>query len=159
MKAAGIILIILCLAAFIGMGVLYFQANLTVAAVECYATDALNQEETFNRLKEEAAAGTFTGTLFGSLEAAEAKDCQFYTYVLRAENRAFLKAEVLEIQITPMSGDLLQMGAEGPVDLASGKVTELSATILTGKDARNVREATVSWYFWGIPFSTKVTCK
>ena len=34
---------------------------------------------------------------------------------------------------------------------------DLSATILTDRAMHSVREATVSCYFWGIPFTTKLT--
>ena len=157
MKAAAIILIVLVLAAVGAMGYLYLKAELTVRFDSCIATDAMSQTEYFSLLKEQADSSSFVGTRFtgGSLEAADAY--QFLTYTVRVSNRAFLKADLIEIRITPMEGDVLQLGDTEPHSLDSGRDADLSATILTARGMHSVREATVTYYFWGIPFSTKLT--
>ena len=52
---------------------------------------------------------------------------------------------------------MLQLGEETEHDLLSGQEADLSAMILTDRSMHSVREATVSYYFWGIPFTTKLT--
>ena len=64
MKAAAIIVLILCLVAAVGVGYLYFTARLTVSVRECVATDAMTQTELFDRLKKQMETGTLIGTPF-----------------------------------------------------------------------------------------------
>ena len=159
MKAAAIILIVLCLAAVGVVGWMYMTTNLEVVSVGCVAVDAVDQQETFDRLKQEALLETLAGTVFQSPKEATAENSLFYTYTFRISNHTFLKAEVIEISITSMSGDYLQIGEDGFRDLPAGKSGEMTTTILSAKGGHQVREARVTWYFWGIPFSAKVTCK
>ena len=100
---------------------------------------------------------TFVGTRFSSESIGTADQYQFLTYTVNLDNHAFLNAEVVEIRITPMQGDVLQLGEETEHNLASGENMDLSALILTARNMHSVREATVSWYFWGIPFTTRLT--
>ena len=157
MKIAAVILIILVLAAVCAVGYLYLNANLDVRFVSCIASDGVSQVETFNMLKKKVENSSFVGTRFSSDEIGTADQYQFLTYTVNLDNHSFLNAEVVEIRITPMQGDVLQLGEETEHDLASGKSMDLSALILTSRNMHSVREATVSWYFWGIPFSTRLT--
>ncbi|MBQ6398709.1 MAG: hypothetical protein IJI21_01165 [Clostridia bacterium] len=159
MRVTAILLILLCLAALVGTGFLYMNSRLVIESAGCIATDAVNEPETFERLRKEAMTETLVGTLFASPAEATPENSLFYSYTLKIENRTFLKAEIIEISITPMSGDYLQTGETQAYDLAPGRSMNLSATILSAKGGHNVREATVTWYFWGIPFKTRVTCK
>ena len=157
MKPFAIILIILVLAAIVGVGYLYLSANIDITFEACIATDGVTQAEYFDTLKSKVASSTFVGTRFTSGELGTADQYQFLTYTVRLDNHAFLKAEVIEIRITPMQGDVLQIGEESEHSLPSGKQMDLSATILTDRSMHAVREATVSYYFWGIPFTSKLT--
>ena len=157
MKPLAIILILLVLAAFVGAGYLYLNANIDITYETCIATDGVTQADYFNTLKSKVSSGAFVGTRFTNDELGAADQYQFLTYTLRLDNHAFLKAEVIEIRITPMQGDVLQIGEEQEHSLPSGKQMDLSATILTDRSMHSVREATVSYYFWGIPFTTKLT--
>ncbi len=157
MKVFGIILIVLVLAAVCGVGYIYLTARLDVQFVSCIASDGVSQSDAFSTLKSQLANSSFIGTLFSSGELESPDQYQFLTYTVRLNNQSFLKAELIEIRITPMKGDVLQVGDETPHDLPSGAVSELSAVILTPRDMHPVREATVSYYFWGIPFTAKLT--
>ena len=157
MKPFAVILIILVLAAVCGVGYLYLNAGLDVRFVSCVATDTVTQAETFDALKSAIASDTFVGTRFSQDEPGSADQYQFLTYTVRLNNHAFLPAEVIEIRITPMQGDVLQVGDRNLHDLASGREMELSAVILTTREMHSVREATVSYYFWGVPFTAKLT--
>ena len=157
MKPLGIILIILVLAAVVGVGYLYLNANLDIRFEACIATDGMTQIDYFNTLKSKVASSAFVGTRFTGGGLGTADQYQFLTYTVHLSNHTFLKAEVIEIRITPMQGDILQIGEEDAHDLPSGQQMDLSATILTGRTMHSVREATVSYYFWGIPFTTRLT--
>ena len=157
MKPLGIILIVLVLAAVVGIGYLYLNANLDIRFEACIATDGMTQVDFFNTLKSKVASSEFVGTRYTNKDLGSADQYQFLTYTIRLDNHTFLKAEVIEIRITPMQGDILQIGEESVHDLPSGQQMDLSATILTDRTMHSVREATVSYYFWGIPFTTKLT--
>ena len=157
MKPLGIILIILVLVAVVAVGYLYLNAKLDIRFDTCIATDGMTQVDYFNTLRSKVASSTFVGTRFTNDDLDQADHYQFLTYTIKLDNHSFLKAEVIEIRITPMQGDVLQIGEETAHDLSSGQQMDLSATILTERGMHSVREATVTYYFWGIPFSTKLT--
>ena len=157
MKVAGIILIVLVVLALIGIGFLYFTSTIDVSFVECIATDAMTQYDYFTQLQKQIASETFIGTLFSKDAIGTADQYQFYTYTIRMANKTFIEAEVIEIQVTSMDGDVLQIGDTERHNLAAGKTGEFGVTILTTKSMHSVREAKVTYYLWGIPFSTKIT--
>lgn len=157
MKPFAIILIVLVLAAVVAVGYLYFTARLDIRFETCIATDGITQLDFFDTLKSKVASSAFVGTRFMNGDLGAADQYQFLTYTVRMDNHSFLKAELIEIRITPMQGDVLQIGEESEHDLPSGQHLDLSATILTARGMHSVREATVSYYFWGIPFTTKLT--
>ena len=157
MKAFAIFLIVLVLAAVIGVGWLYLNARIDIRFDSYIANDGYTQAEVFNNVKTKLKNDTFIGTRFTNEELGTADQYQFLTYTIHVNNHSFLKAEVIEIRITPMQGDVLQIGEETPHDLPSGRQADLSATILSDRNMHSVREATVTWYFWGLPFSEKLT--
>ena len=158
MKAAAIILVVLCIAAFAGVGFLYMQANMAVTATGVTAVEASAQPEVFEGLKEQAEKGTLIGTRFsGGGDIGKADDYVFYTYTVRLGNGCFLDADIVELQVTPIDGDVLQVGSASSQSLKAHATGDFKTTILTKKNTHNVREITVTWYFWGIPFRTKTT--
>ncbi len=157
MKPLAIILIILVLAAVCAVGYLYLSAGLDIRFVDCVATDTVSQLDKFNELKAKIESSSFVGTRYTTEDISAADNYQFLTYTIRLNNHAFLTAELVEIRITPMQGDVYQVGWETWHNLESGKQMDLSTTILTTRAMHAVREATVTYYFWGIPFSEKLT--
>ena len=157
MKAFAVILIVLVLAAVCAVGYLYLNAGLDVRFVSCIATDGVSQVEFFDDLRSRVENGSFTGTRLTNDLPGTADQYQFLTYTVRLDNHSFLNAEVLEIRITPMQGDVLQLETESETDLPAGRQVDISATILTDRAMHSVREATVSYYVWGIPFTEKIT--
>ena len=157
MKPLAIILVVLVLAAVVGVGWLYLNARMDIRFVSCVANDGVDQTEVFDTLKARVKNSTFVGTLFTKEEPGTADQYQFLTYTLHFNNHSFLKAEVIEIRITPMQGDVIQIGEEYVHDLPAGQQMDLTATIMTARNMHAVREATVTWYFWGLPFTEKLT--
>ena len=157
MKPLAIILVVLVLAAVVGVGWLYLNARMDIRFVSCVANDGVDQAEVFDTLKTRVKNSTFVGTLFTKEEPGTADQYQFLTYTLHFNNHSFLKAEVIEIRITPMQGDVIQIGEEYVHDLPAGQQMDLTATIMTARNMHAVREATITWYFWGLPFTEKLT--
>ena len=157
MKAAAILLIVLVLAAVGAVGYLYLKADLTVQFENCIATEAVSQTEYFQQLKKQLANGTFVGTRFSDKAPGSAEEYQFLTYTVKLTNHAFLDADVIELRVMPMKDDVLQIGDSERRTLPKGRETQVSATILASREMHSVREGTVTFYFWGIPFTTRLT--
>ncbi len=157
MKPLGIILIVLCIAAFAGVIYVYAVSSLSVSYMDCIATDPVTQLDFFNAMKAQLLDGTFVGTRFSDAEIASPDQLLYYTWTVRLNNATFLTADAAEIQIVPMSGDILQIGDPSEHTVPSGRSLELSATVLTSRSMHSIREAIVTWYFWGLPFSARVT--
>ena len=157
MKAFAIFLIILCLAAFVGIGYLYLTTSLSVTATDCVAVDPATQQDYFEQMKRQLQSETFIGTVFSAEIPENPLDWQFYTYTIHLDNQTFLKAEVIEFQIAPMSGDLLQLGETQSFSLPARSSGDYTVTLLTARNMHAVREVTATWYFGGIPFSEKIT--
>lgn len=157
MKPLAIILVILVLAALVGVGYLYFTSNLTVSFSSVVATDPVNQTEAFSQIRTAVENETFIGTRFSSEQLGDPEDYLFYTWTVHLENKSFLPADTVEIQITPMTGDVLLLGDTEEHSLGSRRTADLTATVLTSRGMHSVREATVTWYVWGLPFSVRIT--
>ena len=110
MKPLAIILIILVLAALVGVGYLYFTSNLTVTFSSVVATDPVDQAEAFDQVRTSVENETFIGTKYSAEQLAGPENYLFYTWTVHLENRSFLPADTIEIQITPMTGDVLLFG-------------------------------------------------
>lgn len=153
MKVWAIILIFLCIAALAGVGYLYLTAGITVDAIGCVASDAGTLTDYFAQLSDQVNSGSFVGTLFNNGLLPAAESCQFLTYTVRLKNTGYLSAETVELQVTPMDGDLLQLGDTESHSLKAKGTGDIQATILTGKGNHNIRQLTVTYYIWGIPFT------
>ena len=156
MKPVAIILLILFLAALAGTGWLYLSANITVEDISCTAYAAQDQPAVFQTLKDQLAVNAFTGTPFDVSGIGDPEDYQFYEYTLRVRNDSFLRAEVIEIQVTPMAGDVLQISDLDAHDLAPRSSGSFTAAILTAREMHNIRELTMTYYLCGLPFSSRV---
>lgn len=157
MKATAIILVILCLAAFVGIGYLYMSAVIEVDSVELVAYEASTQQALFDDLKEQTAESRLIGTMFAEAMPDRSDEQVFLQYTVNIRNNTFLKVEEAEIQITPLPGDVLQVGEPQPVDIPAHGNGGVSTTLLTSAGAKSIRELTVTYYVWGLPFKTRTT--
>ena len=90
MKPLAIILIILVLAALVGVGYLYFTSNLTVTFSSVVATDPVDQAEAFDQVRTSVENETFIGTKYSAEQLAGPENYLFYTWTVQLENRSFL---------------------------------------------------------------------
>ncbi len=158
MKAIAILMVIALVVAVCGVGYLYMTANVSVVAVGMTATEATVQQATFDKLKTDLAQNSLIGTLFqNDTELGEAQAYQFYTYTVRLRNFSMLTCDMVELQVTPREGDVLQMGNEQSKALSAGATGDISATVLTSVESLPVRELIITYYVWGIPFTVKTT--
>ena len=157
MKAVAVILVLALIAAVAGVGYLYFTSNLEVSFDSVAAVDPLTQPDDFDSLRASLDAGTFIGTRFDASPLPAAENCLWYTWNLRLANKSFLQADAVEVQVTPMEGDLLQPGSASEYVLPPRSSGTLSVSMLTSRSMHSVREAIVTWYVWGLPFSARLT--
>ena len=76
MKAAGIILIILCIAALAGVVYYYASSSLTVTYIDCVATDPMSRPELMESLKTQLEEDTFAGLKLAQETALDGPDLQ-----------------------------------------------------------------------------------
>ena len=160
MKYFAIITVLILIVTLVGVGYLYMNANIYVEAVGAVASDALDQEALFNQLRDQVRLGAVAGTPYtNAQELSGPEDYQFITYTVRLRNNCAVTADMVELQITPMSGDVLQIGSYQDVKLPAGQTVDATATILTAKGMHAIREVTITYYIWGAPFTMKTTVR
>lgn len=157
MKYAAIATAILLILSLIGVGALYLTANVTVEAVSVIAVEAATQPDLFAELKTQQQSGSVIGTSYTDSALGDAENYQFYTYTVRLKNSCFLTADMVEVQVTPMTGDVMQLGDTSAKALPARSTGDIQATILTDISMHAVRELNVTYYMWGIPFTLRTT--
>ena len=160
MKYIAILSVLVLIVTLVGVGYLYMTANIVVEAVGVIATEAAGQEALFNDLKTQLRLNAVIGTPYVEpRELTGPEDYQFLTYTVRLRNNSTVPADMVELQITPMAGDILQIGSFDNVKLPAGQTVDATATILTGKNMHAIREVCITYYIWGVPFTMKTTVK
>lgn len=157
MKYAAIAAVLLLIACLIGVGYLYLTTNVTVEAIGVVAVEASTQPDLFNQLRQQVENQSVVGTAFTTAPLGDAENYQFYTYTIRLKNNCFVTADMVEVQVTPMQGDVLQLADEAARALPARTTGDLGATILTDVNMHSVRELNISYYMWGVPFSIRTT--
>ena len=56
-----------------------------------------------------------------------------------------------------MTGDILQLSDPDAHDLPARSGGAFTAAILTSREMHSIRELTLTYYLWGLPFSARVT--
>ena len=160
MKYFATISVLILIVALVAVGYMYMTANLFVEAVGVTAMDAPSQITLFEELREQVRLGAVLGIPYVTArELSGAENYQFLTYTVRLRNDTAVPADMVELQVTPMAGDILQIGSYTDVKLPAKQTVDATATILTEKDMHPIREVTISYYIWGVPFTTKTTIR
>ena len=160
MKYFAIITVLILIATLVGVGYLYMNANVFVEAVGVIATDAVSQYELYEDLRDQLRLGAVAGTPYiAATELSGPENYQFLTYTIRLRNNTSVPADMVELQVTPMAGDVLQIGSFEDVKLPAGRSVDATATILTDVNMHSIREVTITYYIWGVPFTMKTTVR
>ena len=112
MKYAAIFMVLVLIASLVGVGYLYLTANVTVQAVGVTAVEASTQPALFEELARQVENRQVLGTASSSVPLGSVENYQFYTYTVRLRNNSFVTADMVEVQVTPMEGDVLQIEFE-----------------------------------------------
>ena len=160
MKFFAILSVLVLLLTLVGVGSLYMTANIYVEAAGVVTSEASAQPEMFSALSDQLRLGALVGTSFTSETAlGPVEDYQFCIYTVRLRNDCRIPAEMVELQVSPMAGDVLQVGDVPEVTVQPGATADAAAVILTDADMHAIREITITYYMWGIPFTMKTTVK
>ena len=160
MKYFAIITVLILIATLVGVGYLYMNANVFVEAVGVIATDAVSQYELYEDLRDQLRLGAVAGTPYiAATELSGPENYHFLTYTIRLRNNTSVPADMVELQVTPMAGDVLQIGSFEDVKLPAGRSVDATATILTDVNMHPIREVTITYYIWGVPFTMKTTVR
>lgn len=160
MKIFAILSVLVLLLTLVGVGSLYMTANIYVDACGVTTMEATARQEMFDSLAEQARLGAIVGTPYTNTPTlGDAEDYQFCIYTIRLKNDCRIPAEMVEVQVSPMAGDVLQVGGAPFGTVNPGATSDMTAVILTQAGMHAVREVTITYYMWGIPFTLKTTVK
>jgi hypothetical protein len=158
LKYLMLFMIALVVVVIVVVGYFFFTAKVTVADCDISGSRADQRLELFQQIKGYTALDAFQGTMFTDEDIGDAADYAFITYTLQLSNQCLVPIDMIEIQIIPEAGDVLQIGNFEVRSLASKSRGHVSATILTQKDSNSVRDVLITYYVWGVSFSIRYTC-
>ena len=152
MKIVAWVSVLILLLTLSGLIYLYHNTDVIISAVSLTVRSAQERAELFDNCKRLLSDGAFPGTVFSEESLTHPEDYAFHTYTLTLQNNCFIDAEMVEIQLTPAQGDILQLNDYEPLTLQKRSIKNAGASILTASGNHAVRELTVTYYIWGIPF-------
>ncbi len=137
------------------VGYFYATAKVTIEDIQASGMQASGDAARFEAVKAATAAETFEGTRFTQDALGSAEDYAFITYTVRVSNQCLVPIDMIEVQIVPESGDVLQIGDYEVRSLNAKSRGDISATILTAKESQPLRNVIVTYYVWGVSFTVK----
>lgn len=158
LKYLTLFLVALLIVLVVVVGYFFFTAKVTVADYDITGSAATAQPELFAQVKQYAALDAFQGTLFTEETIGDASEYAFVTYTIQLSNQCLVPIDMIEVQVVPQEGDMLQIGNYEVRSLEPKTQGSVSATILTKKDSHSVREVLITYYVWGVSFSIRYTC-
>lgn len=157
LKFLAIFMVVLVLAAAGLIAYFFSTSKVEIVAVDSVGRQASDRQEQFDALKNSVINSTFQGTMFSKGTLGEAGDYALITYTVRLKNQCLVPIDMIEMQIVPTAGDVLQIGDLTPKALPSQTEGNVQATLLTGRDNHSIRELIVTYYVWGVSFTLRTT--
>ena len=154
MRTVAILSAVILVACVVGVGYMYMTTSIVIVNTpQVIAVEASTRPELFEQLQTQLEDGSVPGFVFTSAQALDdASDYQFLTYTVRLRNDCYINADMVELQVTPMDGDVLQLGDYSPKTLTAHTTGDIQASILTKATMHPVRELNITYYVWGLPF-------
>ncbi|MBR3108079.1 MAG: hypothetical protein IKH30_13030 [Clostridia bacterium] len=157
MKTAAIFLLVLALAAACCLGYALFNTNLHVVGKSLEVLPAAQRTAEFDALKTAVQRQSLLGTVFKTGEIGAAEDYSYYIYTLRLENKCFVPAEMVEMQISPIDSDVLFYCDTEEKIIPAGETRDVWCVLLTKGTPHAVRDIYITYYLWGHPQEVKYT--
>lgn len=156
LKFAAIAAFSLLLVMVVLVGYLFWTAEVQVIDIQAQGMSAADDPAAFEALKASVEQETFYGTLYQKpQEWMDASDYVYLTYKLRIRNNCLVPLDMLEVQVVPQSGDILQIADLKVKSLDLKSEGNMTVTILAPKDTHPIREMIVTYYLWGVSGSVK----
>ncbi len=159
MKFLAGLMVLVLLCAIGGVAWLYLEATVTVEATGTAVVEASVQPELFQTLSRQMRNGAVIGTTYRQTALDQPSDYQFTVYTVRLKNNCFLTADMIEVQVSPLQGDVLQIGHDTAFALKPRSTGDIQTTVLSDTGTPTMREVTVTYYMWGLPFTLKTTVR
>jgi hypothetical protein len=157
MKITAWVLVITLLA-ILGAGIyLYLNAYVMIGSIVLSSVSAEAYQPYFNDIARRLEEGTAAGTAFTTQLPGSADMYVFRTYTVTVQNKCFIPAEMIEAQICPAEGDIMQLAGEALTSLPAHSAGTLGATVLSRADSHAVREIRITYYLWGYLFTVTKT--
>ena len=157
LKSVMILMIALVVLALLLVGYFFLTARVTIAAYKAEGALATQRQELYDEVATQLRQDAFIGTRFSSTPLAAADQYAFITYTLRLSNQCLVPIDMVEVQVVPDPGDLLQIGDLEVHSLDAKSQGDITATILTTKESNSIRELIVTYYVWGVSFTIRET--
>ena len=156
LKFAAIAAFSLLLVMVLLVGYLFLTAEVQVIDISAQGIPAGNDPSAFETLKASIDQQTFYGALYQKpLEWKDASEYVYLTYTLRIRNKCLVPIDMIEVQVVPQAGDILQIADLQVKSLDLKSEGDLKVQILAPKDTHPVRELIVTYYLWGVSGSIK----
>lgn len=154
--AIFLILVVLLVAGLILYGL--FQSRVQVIG-KSLAFHLADQEwaQQFEAHKADMEINALQGTPVKNGPLGDAANYVYREYTLRVKNPGLVDAEMVEIQMAPVDGDVLYWGEGGKIDIGAGETRDIKCFLLTEGNTHNVRNFYLTYYLWGNPQEVKFT--
>lgn len=159
MRIVAIVFMVLVLLAGTVIGYELFHTAIEVKGTVVQAFPASDREQEFQALRLAAEKNALQGTLLRRAEWQSSEHYTYHVYTIRLKNPGLLPAQMVELQVVPISQDILFYGETGEADLAPGEERNLSVVLLTEGQPHQVREIKITYYIWGHAQEVKFTCE
>ncbi len=157
MKYLALFLILCVLVVGVVAGYELLNTRLAVTGQGLQTTPAAGRADEFAALQSAMSRDSLEGTVFQSGELTDAADYSFQIYTIRLKNNGLLPAEMVEVQLSQLSGDVLYYGESSEVVIAPGATRDVWVSILTTDGTKKARDFYITYYIWGHPQTMKFT--
>ena len=167
MKKAAILLtiLVLLLGGLMVYALVGTQLSVYVGPRHLSILPAAQQPQQYQRWMDALVNDSLQGTVYDAKVQSGIDDHAFLVYEISLHNPGLLPADMVEVQLLPLKGDVLSVSGQvsmgqdinTPVLLAPGGKTTLQHILLTRETSNRSREFIITYYIWGNPFQVKQT--
>lgn len=157
MKYLALFLILCVLVVGVVAGYELLNTRLAVTGQGLQITPATERADEFAALQSAMSRDSLEGTVFKTGELTDAAGYSFQIYTIRLKNNGLLPAEMVEVQLSQLSGDVLYYGESSEVVIAPGATRDVWVSILTTDGTKKARDFYITYYIWGHPQTMKFT--
>jgi hypothetical protein len=111
----------------------------------------------FETLRMAVEQKSLVGTVLQPGNLGPSSDYSYYMYTLRIKNPGLVDAEMVELQIAPISQDVLFYGDLAEIIIPAGETRDIWCVLLTRGEPHAVRDIYITYYVWGHPQEVKFT--